>query len=80
MKFFLKISLKSEISKKHEKMLLSDLLLLDSALIFTFSVKFLLKTEVSLKIGTESNNTHSDSKILSYFLDISLFNEIFEKF
>ena len=47
----MKISLKSEISKKDEKILLSDFVLLDSALIYTYSVKFLLKTEASLKIG-----------------------------
>ena len=31
-------------------------------------------------ISVESNNTNSDSKILSYFLDISLFNEISKNF
>ena len=31
-------------------------------------------------ISAESKNTNSDRKILSKFLDISLFNEIFKKF
>ena len=47
----MKISLKSEISKKDEKILLSDFVLLESALIYTYSVKFLFKAKVSLKIG-----------------------------
>ena len=43
--------LKSEISKKYDKILISELVLFDSALIYTYSVKFLLRTEASLKIG-----------------------------
>ena len=46
---FLIISLKTEISKNDEKILLSDFVLLDSALNYTYSVKFLFKTEVSFK-------------------------------
>ena len=49
-KIFLKISLKTGISKKDEKILLSDFVLLDSALIYMYSVKFWFKTEVSLKL------------------------------
>ena len=42
---------KNEISKKYDKILVSELVLFDSALLYTYSVKFLLKTEVSIQIG-----------------------------
>ena len=40
-----------EISKKYDKILISELVLFDSVLIYTYSVKYLLKTGVSVKIG-----------------------------
>ena len=46
---FLKISLKSEISKKYEKNLISELVSFDSALIYTYLIKFLIKTKLPLK-------------------------------
>ena len=45
----MKISLKSEISKKYEKILLSQMVLLESVLIYTYSGKFLLKMDESVE-------------------------------
>ena len=41
-------------SKKYDKILVTELVLFDLALIYTYLVKFLFKTEVSLKIGNIS--------------------------